>query len=164
MSGAPYARITKGADLDRLICATSAMELPGRVELLRAVRRGEITLLEVNRQGMPPSRVLKASARPLLAVVGDDDYASTGPCGWAAARRLQYWARAGMIHATGADVPSYQAVIGMTLLCRRFLLVETDSAHLDEWGAALRKYGVPFLGLRPPTGAHPVAPDRSALQ
>jgi hypothetical protein len=164
MSGATSAQVTKGDDIDRLISATAAMELPGRVELLRAVRRGEITLLEVDRQGMPPSRVLKASGRPLLAVLGDDDYRSTGPSGWAATRRLLYWARSALIHATGADVPSYQAVIALTLVCRRFLLVETDSAHLDEWGAALRKHGVPFLGLRPPKGSHPVAPARSGLQ
>jgi hypothetical protein len=124
----------------------------------------EVTLLEVDRQGMPPSRVLKASGRPLIAVIGDDDYASTGPCGWAATRRLLYWARGGMIHATGADVPSYRTAIGMALVTWRFLLVETDSAHMDEWGGALRKHGVPFLGLRPPKGSHPVAPDRSTLQ
>jgi hypothetical protein len=124
----------------------------------------EVTLLEVDRQGMPPSRVLKASARTLLAVIGDDDYRSTGPTGWAATRRLLYWARGGMIHATGADVPSYRTAIGMALVTWRFLLVETDSAHMDEWGGALRKHGVPFLGLRPPKGSHPVAPDRSTLQ
>jgi hypothetical protein len=164
MSGAWYGQITKGDDIDRLISTAAAMELPGRVELLRAVRRGEITLLEVDRQGMPPGRVLKASTRPAIAIIGDDDYASTGPCGWAAARRFQYWARAGMVHGTGADVPSYRIAVDMALVAWRFLLVETDSAHLDEWGSALRKHGVPFLGLRPPNGSHPVAPDRSTLQ
>ena len=44
------------------------------------------------------------------------------------------------------------------------LLVETDSAHLDEWSGALHKHGVPFLGLRPPKGSHPVAPDRGRVQ
>jgi hypothetical protein len=164
MSGRPYGHITKGDDVDRLISAASAMELTGRVELLRAVRRGEITLVECDRQGMPPRRVLEASTRPILAVIGDDDYRSTGPTGWAAARRLQYWARSGMIHASGADVPSYRTAIGMAHVAQRFLLVETDSAHLDEWAASLRKHNVPFIGLRPPTGSHPVAPDRSTLQ
>ena len=164
MSGAPYAQITRADHIDCLISTTAAMELPGRVELLRAVRRGEITLVACDRQGMPPRRVLKASGRPLIAVIGDDDYRSTGPTGWAATRRLLYWARAGMIHATGADVRSYRTAIGMALVSWRFLLVETDSAHLDEWSGALHKHGVPFLGLRPPKGSHPVAPDRGRVQ
>ena len=69
-----------------------------------------------------------------------------------------------MIHATGADVPSYQMAIGMALLARRFLLIETDTAHLREWGEALLARRVPFISLCPPEGVHPIAPPRSTMQ
>jgi hypothetical protein len=164
MSGARYAQISKGDDIDRIIAAAAGFGLVGRVELLRSVRRCELNLIEVDRQGHPPNRLLKASARPVIAVIGDDDYASTGPAGWAATLRLICWAKASMIHGTGADAPSYRAAIAMALVCRRFLLIETDSGHLDEWGATLRKHRVPFLGLRPPNGSHPVALDRGEMQ
>jgi hypothetical protein len=48
----------------------------------------------------------------LIAIVGDDDYQSSGPAEWPATRRLFRWARGAMIHATGADVPTYQMAIG----------------------------------------------------
>ena len=63
MSGRPYGQITKGDDVDRLISAASAMELTGRVELLRAVRRGEITLVEVR----PPGHAAKPRAEGIDA-------------------------------------------------------------------------------------------------
>jgi hypothetical protein len=54
--------------------------------------------------------------------------------------------------------------IGMALLARRFLLIETDTAHMREWGEALLARRVPFITLRPPEGPHPIAPPRSTMQ
>lgn len=62
------------------------------------------------------------------------------------------------------DVPSYRAAIGMALLARRFLLIETDSAHAREWGNALLVQGIPFLGLLPSEGVHPVKPGKLGMQ
>jgi len=118
MTGAAYARIGKPDQIDRLIAMCAGLDLIGRAELLRAVRRGEIGIVETARDAVVPLRVLERSARPLIAIVGDDDYCSTGPSAWPATRRLFRWARGAMVHATGADVPSYQMAIGMALQCR----------------------------------------------
>jgi hypothetical protein len=157
-------QITDAVALNRLIAAASSIGFVGRVELLRAVRNREIALLELDRTADVPSRVLREATRPLIALLGDDDYANTGPSGWAAVLRLSRWARAAMIHATGADVPSYRAAIRMALLVRLFLLIETDSAHAQEWGNALLAWGVPFLGLVPSEGAHPILPQQAKMQ
>jgi hypothetical protein len=154
-----FRRIGKPEQLDRLIAHAAALELVGRVELLRAVRDGSINLIEVSREAPAPIRVMEQSPRPVLLVIGDDDYASTGPCGWAAWQRVSYWAR-----ATGADVASYQMAIGMALLRPRFVLIETDSAHAHEWGEALQRRRIPALGLLPLEGIHPVTPPAEAVQ
>ena len=159
-----FHQIGKPEQLDRLIAHAAALELVGRVELFRAVRDGAINLIEVGREAPAPMRAMEQSQRPVVLLFGDDDYASTGPSGWAAWQRVSYWARAAMVHATGADVASYQMAIGMALLQPRFLLVETDSAHAHEWGEALHRRRIPALGLVPPDGVHPVTPPREAMQ
>lgn len=159
-----YAQIGQPDRIDRLISLCADLGLVGRVELLRAVRRGEIGTVEPRRDAVVPIKVLERSLRPLIAIIGDDDYDSTGPGQWPATRRLFRWARGAMIHATGADVPSYQMAIGMALQCRRLLLIETDSAHAREWSEALLARHIPFIGLRPPAGSHPVMPPTGAMQ
>jgi hypothetical protein len=47
---------------------------------------------------------------------------------------------------------------------RRFLLIETDSAHAHDWGEALHKRRIPALGLVPPDGVHPLPLDRATMQ
>jgi hypothetical protein len=159
-----FHQIGKPEQLDRLIAHAAALELVGRVELLRAVRRGEINLVEVSREASAPMLAMEQSPRPVVLVLGDDDYCATGPTGWAAWKRVSYWARAAMVHATGADVASYQMAIGMALVQPRFLLIETDSAHASEWGEALHRRRIPALGLVPPNGVHPVTPPSAAMQ
>jgi hypothetical protein len=149
--------------IDRLIAHASALGLRGRVELLRAVRDGAINLVEIGRQSAAPVRTLEQSPRPVVMVLGDDDYASTGPAGWTAWQRLSYWARCAMVHATGADAASYRLAVGMALIQRRMLLIETDSAHAHDWGAALHKRNIPALGLLPLDGVHPVVPARGGM-
>jgi hypothetical protein len=73
-------------------------------------------------------------------------------------------ARGAMVHATGADVPTYRLAIGMALVHRRFLLIETDSAHAHDWGEALHKRRIPALGLVPPDGVHPLPFDRATMR
>src|ERR1039457_7103920 len=108
MNRALYAEIGKPDQIDRLIATFAALGLVGSVELLRAVRRCEINLVEPARDAVVPLRLLERSTRPLIVVLGDDDYCSTGPTAWPATRRLFRWARGALIDATGADAPSYQ--------------------------------------------------------
>jgi hypothetical protein len=157
-----FHQIGKPDQIDRLIAAAASMNLPGRVELLRAVRDGSINFIEIGRQAAAPMRTIEQSLRPVVMLLGDDDYRSTGPSGWAAWQRLSYWARGAMVHATGGDAPSYRMAIGMALVTQRFLLIETASAHAHDWGRALHRRNIPALGLVPPSGSHPVMPNRAA--
>jgi hypothetical protein len=164
MNDIPVFNIGKPAEIDRLIAACATYGLVGRVELLRAVRRGEIALVEPVRDAVVPLRVLERSTRPQIAIIGDDDYCSTGPTDWPATRRLFHWAKAAMVHASGADVPSYRLAIDMALLAQRFLLVETGTAHMQEWGEALLARKIPFVCLKPTDGVHPRPIERRAMQ
>ena len=71
-----------------------------------------------------------------------------------------------MIHASGGDTRSYELAVEMAIQVRRFLLVETDTAHVDAWRNALAdaRPAVPFLALLPRDGLHPAMPARSAVQ
>ena len=95
MSGAPH-HVEIGApdQIDRLIAHAATLNLPGRVELLRAVRAGAINLVEIERKAPAPMRLIERSPRPVVMLLGDDDYAATGPAGWVAWQRLSYWAPA----------------------------------------------------------------------
>jgi hypothetical protein len=157
-------QVTKAAEIDRLIVHASTLNLPGRVELLRAVREGAFNLVEVARDGAAPMRAIERSQRPVMVVLGDDDYAATGPSGWAAWQRLSYWARGAMVHATGADVPTYRMAIGLALVTQRFLLIETDSVHAHDWENVLHRRGIPAIGLLPPDGAHPLPIEPGRMQ
>lgn len=155
--------LAKPDQIDRLIAAAATMNLPGRVELLRAVQSGAINLVETERHTAAPMQAIERSSRPVVMLLGDDDYASTGPSGWAAWERLSFWARGAMVHATGADAHSYRLAIGSALIQRRMLLIETDSAHAHAWGAARHKRNIPGIGLVPPNGVHPVMPTRAGV-
>lgn len=111
-----------------------------------------------------PGWVLKNTARPLVVLLGDDDYATTGPTGWAAMPGFLRWASGALVHATGGDVPSYQMAIGLALVRPRFLLVETDSVHAEEWGAVLCRRRIPCIGFVPPSGVHPIPLSRKTIQ
>jgi hypothetical protein len=158
------AAIGKPDQIDRLIALCHDLGLVGRQQLLRAVRRGEIGIVEPARGAMVPLKLLERSLLPTIAIIGDDDYASTGPAAWPATRRLFRWAAGAMIHATGADAASYQFAIDITLRCRRFLLIETSTAHMRAWGDALQARHIPFIGLQPPSGSHPIMPPKGAMQ
>jgi hypothetical protein len=160
---AGFCQIDSPDQIDRLIARASMLNLPGRVELLRAVRDGAINLIEIERKAEAPMRAMERSTRPVVILIGDDDYRSTGPTGWAAWRRLGYWSNGAMVHATGGDAKSYRLAIGLALMEPRFLLIETDSAHAHDWGAALQKRRIPCIGLVPPSGAHPVMPARESV-
>jgi hypothetical protein len=152
-------------EIDRLIALTANMNLVGRIELLRAIRAGVLNMVELDREGKLPVRAMEKSARPVLVLIGDDDYAATGPTGWAATRRLLYWAKAGLVHATAADAASYRMAMRMTSAHRRVALIETDTAHAAQWSTALVARRIPCIELMPGDGGtHPIPLARNALQ
>ena len=153
--------------IDRAVAAAATAGAGHYAELLRAARRGEIALVQPqDRAALMSMSMLKRAPRPVLVVIGDDDYQSTGPAGWASASRLLRWSRWTCIHAAGAEVAQYRAIAAATTLHHRALLVETSSAYAESWAAALRAANPHPHGciIIPRTGPHPIAPDRSALQ
>jgi hypothetical protein len=150
--------IADAADLDRLIAAFTVEGFPHRAELVRAVRRHEINLVELQRESPTPTKVLESSRLPTIVLIGDDDPASTGPTGWTGFRRLEYWARAGFVHATGATVASYDFAVQLTVRCGRLVLIETASQYADEWTEALMRRRIRTMKMIPPPGQqHPIA-------
>ena len=143
-------RVTETKHFDEIIAKLSPIpDAEHLVVLFRAVRDGVIALAQAPRGTAVPIKQLDKANRPAIALIGDDDYQSSGPSGWKSMHRLLGWAKGALIHGTGADVPSYAIAIQMALHYRRFLLVETDSAHVREWGDLLRSRDVPFLALCP---------------
>ena len=137
---------------------------PFRVPLARAVANGTIMLCSIDRGAPYPRRDLEASTRrPIVTLIGDDDYETTGPKAFPAAGRLaRYWANAIMLHAAGGETHHYDLVVAQAALSRRVLVVETDSAHADEWRDFLGNgRRVPLLCVLPTGGVHPVMPERS---
>jgi len=128
--------------------------------ILGAALRGDIRLA-IALRGINWQKTVLETSRPTLLIVGDDDHQSTGPAAWPG--ELREYAPAAMIHAAAADVPSYQLALKRCLEERRYVLVETSSTRLLEWGAyfatASRKVLLDIV--RPPAGQqHPVPREK----
>jgi hypothetical protein len=146
------------AHIGRLIEVVQQLA-PHRVPLFQAAAKGIIGLCDVPRGEPFPHGLLKALSRPVVAVIGDDDYRSTGPSGFPAAKRFAYWAKASIVHATGGEVKHYEEAVNAAVLCFRLLLVETDAAHGVEWRRFLGDgRRIPILAILPCDGVHPVKP------
>jgi hypothetical protein len=159
--------VNKANDLDRLIASAVTTGAGHKAELLRAVRRGTIALVEpMDRDSIISMRMLKHISRPTLVIIGDDDYRSTGPAGWKCAKAMLRWSRWTCLHAAGVQVEQYRALVAATILHRRMMLVETSSAMLPAWSAALQaEQRIPRgLTVVPRDGAHPIVPAGDALQ
>ena len=104
-------------------------------------------------------RRLKAAARPVLVLVGDDDATPSGPADWPQAERLLRWCRYEVVHSTGAERGHYAAAVAGALVHRRALLIETATACEPAWLALLYRVRpcLPGLIVRVPVGrpAHP---------
>ncbi len=152
-------------DLDQLIAATNTAGFPGREALYRLVRQRRLLVMECTRDAVFSIKLLKAQTKPVVVLLGDDDYQTTGPSAWVSLPKLLRWAKRGVLHATGGDARTYEMAASLAMVCRRLILVETSSAAMAEWGRAFTaaRPSVPFVGIVPPAGeAHPVIPDRSA--
>jgi len=121
---------------------------------------GLINLLQPERPGTIPKRMVENARRPLIFLIGDDDYAGTGPDGWASARRMRQWGRRAIVHAAEGKPEHYALAVTGALACGRLVLVECSTAHERAWGAFLAPY-MPVLDISAPAGLpHPIAPRR----
>lgn len=164
--GSPFS-ISSKAGIERLLRAVSLPEWSHYLPLISAVHAGHIALVLLAREG----RLLEtagglAADMPTLVLIGDDDDAPTGPSGWADAEQAMRWARATVLHATGAQPEHFRMAVEMTLHHQRVTMVETSSAQLPAWFALARpSLARPTLIIKPPPGeTHPSAPARRSMQ
>jgi hypothetical protein len=68
-----------------------------------------------------------------------------------------------MLHAAGGEAEHYEAAVKRALLVKRLVLIETDSAHEDEW-AKLFALRMPTLCIRAPEDLpHPKLPTAEEM-
>jgi hypothetical protein len=150
---------TPGPTLDSAIArAARDPDGVGFREHLRAVAAGRIALTAVMhcRVAWTP-RSLKSSL-PTIVLIGDDHGDSRNPDEWRCSKSAIAWARAAIVHGTGAQAWHYQEAIRVAELTGRCLFIETDSDHVASWASALAPRQIPGLSIIPPTGQrHPVA-------
>lgn len=129
------------------------------VPLIRAAMAGALRFAVISPGSALPLRLLDMArdSRPLAVILADDGDKPTGPDGFPQARRLLRWAAAILIHATGGEPIHYAAAAQATVLVRRFLLIETDTARQAAWCALRRAVAprTPGAVLTVPPGALP---------
>ena len=152
-----------GNDLDprsiaKAIEACASCGSDHHIPLFQAVGVGRLALTALtDRLARPNLYALNKSRTPALILVGDDDYHTTGPLGWAATEQLTHWAKGALVHGTNGDRRSYAMAIEMAEHYGRLLLIETSSDAAEAWVDVLRLAGVPTILLRPGGGgSHPV--------
>lgn len=134
--------------------------------ILQPVMRGELTAFAPMRDTVQlPFYRLSKHRRPIVGIVGDDDYMPAGPDTWACAAKLRAWASFAIVHGTSAQRQHYDMAASMTMQVSRLLLIETTSEAEQLWAAFLseRTPALPFMGLLPPDGVHPVMPSKGEL-
>lgn len=154
------------ADFARLIGMSENLGDGYMSELLRPAARGTLNLVvPVRNTVQPPFYRMGKRGRPIVTVVGDDDYQQAGPAGWACADKLRAWASFAIVHGTGAQRHHYALAAVMAADVRRLLFIETSSAGAQLWAGFLRERtpALRFMGLLPPDGSHPVTPARGDL-
>jgi hypothetical protein len=134
----------------------------GMAELLRHVSAGRIALvgLDARNRDFPVDKIRPHV--PTVCVIGDDDYASTGPAGWLSAAAVAGWARSAIIHAAGDTAENYREAVYGAVQCGTCALIETDTANAAEWAALFPDR--PRLLVWPREGLHPILPQREAVQ
>lgn len=150
------------ANINRAIAFAEQSGQPGVAELYRAVLAGDFGLVPITRRDMQIATADLAAPVPMLILIGDDDYASTGPAGWQCSSILAQWAHAAVIHASGATAETYREGVKAARICRRAVLVETSTDKASAWAELFRPK--PVLLILPSDGPHPVMPSKAELQ
>ena len=154
------------ADVARMIGQAETAGVGYYTEWLRPVARGELNVMAPMRDTpQPPFYRLGKQGRPVIALVGDDDYQPAGPATWASAARLRAWAAFAIVHGAGAKREHYEMAAVMAKQVRRLLFVETTSEAAQEWAGFLseRTPKLPFMGVLPNDGPHPIAVPKGAV-
>ena len=74
---------------------------------------------------------------PTVVLIGDDHGDSRDPSAWRCSISAISWARAAIVHGTGAMAWHYAEAVRAAELTGRCLFVETDSDHVAAWLSAI---------------------------
>jgi hypothetical protein len=156
--------IDKGKQIADAVAMLQAAGEEHLVPLFSAVCAKRLGLLILPRGEDGDWKLLKGSTRPTIVLIGDDDYASTGPSGWPHIGKLRRWANTAIVHAAAGAASHYQLAVDQAQQFRRLLLIETDAVHAEQWVKVLAG----TIGAIPttvilPSGAHPVRSEASEL-
>ena len=147
-------RVLSPGEVGRLVDVTAQLG-PWAMPVVEALKSGIIAIQFLHRADRAPLGDMRRSALPLLSWIGDDDDTPTGPDGWRSALPAIRWARSAILHAAGGESAHYASAVMGALATGRLLLVETSTAHVQAWAAALA--GTPTLVVVPRDGKpHPV--------
>ncbi len=141
----------------------AANHAPWTLPILAAQQARELFAMALLRgQSFPRSRLEKLAC-PVLAIIGDDDHASTGPGQFPGAAAAIRWAASGaiLLHAAAGLREHYAGAVSATKIKRRGLIIETSTNFLDQWENALRRWapGRGYLVVRPGQDLpHPILP------
>ncbi len=157
-------RATKRQSIPFIRCtreqlATAAIRLdqaeqPGAAALMREAMRGGLAIVGLTDRQAAADVANLPLDRSTVLIVGDDDYATTGPAGWRCAETIAAWAACAVVHGAGATAATYLEAARGAREAGRCALIETDAAHAAEWVA--RFAGKPVLVIVPREGGHPV--------
>ena len=162
MRNPPSFTFARKTDLEKVTAAV-AVHAPHALPVYRAARDGLIIMIQPGRDAQVPSKLLDQPSRPILVLISDDDYRSTGPGGWSCALRVRRWAKGAIIHAAAGEAQHYEIALAGTLLAARFVLVETSASQQSAWQALLSPK-MPILNIIPRDGVHPARPAPGSLQ
>jgi hypothetical protein len=165
MSGADI-NVGKPGDLARMAAAVS-LHAPHYLPIMREVCAGRLALVQPAREGIVSVGRLKRMGRPVIFVIGDDDYLSTGPGGWASVDRLMAWAAHIIIHGAAGYVEHYAAIALAAQVTGRLLLIECASAQVQAWrDSAAAKGGDAVIQavVAAPGVQHPAPLDKMSVQ
>jgi hypothetical protein len=130
---------------------------PGTAELFRAAMQGNLGLAVITKRDVKVSAAdLQRGDDAVLTLIGDDDYQSTGPRGWACASAVAAWAKCAVIHAAGASAETYREAILGARVKGAAVLVETNTANAKAWADLFA--GKPTLLVLSRAGDHPIQP------
>jgi len=157
----------KPAEIAHMIVQAEQAGAGFYVPLLRRVMQAELNVCFPMRDTtMPPLYRLGKKGRPVVCILGDDDYQAAGPGTWACADKVRAWAAGAVVHGTGGQPWHYDAAADTAMHVRRLLFIETSSDGAQQWAAFLheRTPALPFMGLLPPVpGVHPVMPAKGEV-
>jgi hypothetical protein len=133
-------------------------EAPWHAPIFRALLVGEIAMCMPLPQQRLPVKELDRLGKPVIVMICDDGPIWTGPQGWECATRALRWAGGAMLHGSGGEVDHYRFALVGAERCRRFVIVDTSSAHLPEWEALASAHigNRQILSVKPlPGHSHP---------